>query len=253
MDTFDRRSKIIKHLQKSERASTRALSTLFNVSKVTIRHDLNELEKRGWVSRVHGGAEIVPRLQHEQSFAMRQQMHLKETNRIARAAADTVLPVDTILLDSSTTVFQLALQLRESTDLRVITNNLRVVNALSVNPNIEVVIAGGIVRGKTASVVGTSAETMLAEWHADKGFFGAAGLVRERGVTDADMREVQVKRTMIKAVDEVNVLLDASKFGQQSFLTFAALPNIDHVFTDNQISDAYVDLCQEFSIQLNVA
>lgn len=253
MDTFDRRSEIIRHLQKSERASTRALSTLFNVSEVTIRHDLNELDKRGWVSRVHGGAEIVPRLQHEQSFAIRQQIHLKEKIRIARTVAETVLPGDTILLDSSTTVFQLALQLRESTDLRVITNNLRVVNVLSVNPSIEVVIAGGIVRGKTASVVGTSAETMLAEWHADKGFFGAAGLVRERGVTDADMREVQVKRTMIKAVDEVNVLLDAKKFGQQSFLTFAALPNIDYLFTDNRISDAYVDLCQEFGIQLSVA
>lgn len=253
MDTFDRRSEIVKHLQKSERASTRSLSTLFNVSEVTIRHDLNELEKRGWVSRVHGGAEIVPRLQNEQSFSSREQLHLEEKIAIARAVAKTVLPGDTILMDSSTTVFQLALQLRGSTDLRVITNNLRVVNALSVNPNIEVVIAGGVVRGKTASVVGTSAEAMLTEWHADKGFFGAAGLVRERGVTDADMREVQVKRTMVKAVDKVNLLLDASKFGQQSFLTFATLPNIDHLFTDSRISDADVDLCQEFGIQLSIA
>ena len=252
MDTFDRRSEIVKFLQRSERASTRALSALFNVSEVTIRHDLNELEKRGWISRVHGGAEIVPRLQHEQSFALRQQHHLKEKLRIAKAAAATISPGDTVLLDSSTTVFQLALQLRERTDLRVITNNLGVVSALSVNPDIEVVIVGGVVRGKTASVVGASAEAMLAEWHADKGFFGAAGLVQEKGLTDADMREVQVKRAMIKAVNEVNALLDASKLGQQAFLTFAGLADIDHLFTDDQISDAYIDLCQGFGIQLSV-
>ena len=82
---------------------------------------------------------------------------------------------------------------------------------------------------------------------------GAAGLVRERGVTDADMREVQVKRTMVKAVDEVNILLDASKFGQQSFLTFANLSNINHIFTDNKITDADVELCQEFDIQVSIA
>ena len=101
MNTFDRRSEIVKHLQKSERASTRALSTLFKVSEVTIRHDLNELEKRGWISRVHGGAEIVPHLQHEQSFALRQQHYLKEKIRIAKAAAATINPGDTVLLDSS--------------------------------------------------------------------------------------------------------------------------------------------------------
>ena len=250
MNSFDRRSEIIKHLQKSERASTRALSALFNVSEVTIRHDLNELEKSGWLIRVHGGAEIVPRLQLEQSFSVREQVHLKEKISIARAAATMIDPGDTILMDSSTTVFQLALHLREASDLRVITNNLRVVSALSVNPEIEVVVVGGIVRAKTASVIGASAEAMLAEWHADKGFFGAAGFVQDKGLTDADMREAQVKRAMIEAVNERYALLDASKLGQRAFITFAALTDIDHLITDNRITDPYVDLCREHGIRL---
>ncbi|MCP4368352.1 MAG: DeoR/GlpR transcriptional regulator, partial [Deltaproteobacteria bacterium] len=66
MNTFERRSEIIQYLQEKERASTQSLSHLFQVSEVTIRNDLNELEKRGWISRVHGGAEIVQRLQNEQ-------------------------------------------------------------------------------------------------------------------------------------------------------------------------------------------
>ena len=252
MNSFERRSEIVQHLQEKKRASTQSLSQLFQVSEVTIRHDLNELEKGGWISRVHGGAEAVHRLQDEQPFAMRQGLQLEEKIGIAKAAALLVKPGDTIILDSSTTAFQLALQLKEFTDLRVVTNNLHVVSTLSVCQGIEVIIVGGIVRGETASVVGPPAEEMMASWHAHQGFFGAAGLTRQRGLTDADIREVQVKKLMIKAVDKVNILLDASKFGKQAFSTFAGVEDVDQVFTDNNVPEEYVELCREFEIKLSV-
>ena len=252
MNTFERRSEIIQHLQETERASTQSLSQLFQVSEVTIRNDLNELEKRGWISRVHGGAEIVRRLQDEQPFAMRQALQIVEKISIAKSAASLVKPGDTIILDSSTTAFQLALHLKEISNLRVVTNNLHVVSTLSPCQGIEVIIVGGIVRGKTASVVGPPAEEMMASWHAHQGFFGAAGLTRQRGLTDADIREAQIKKRMIKAVDKVNVLLDASKFGTQAFSTFASLEDIDQLFTDNKIPEEYTDLCREFGIKLSV-
>ncbi len=125
MNTFERRNEIIQHLQEKERASTQSLSHLFQVSEVTIRNDLNELEKRGWISRVHGGAEIARRLQDEQPFAMRQVLQLEEKIGIAKAAALLVKPGDTIILDSSTTTFQLALQLKEFTNLRVVTHDMQ--------------------------------------------------------------------------------------------------------------------------------
>ena len=192
------------------------------------------------------------RLQDEQPFAMRQGLQLEEKIGIAKAAALLVKPGDTIILDSSTTAFQLALQLKEFTDLRVVTNNLPVVSALSVCHGIEVIIIGGIVRGETASVVGPPAEEMMANWHAHQGFFGAAGLTRQRGLTDADIREAQVKKLMVKAVDKVNILLDASKFGKQSFSTFAGVKDVDQVFTDNNIPEKFVELCREFEIKLSV-
>lgn len=252
MDTFDRRSEIIRYLQKHQRASTRSLSEHFQVSEVTIRHDLNTLEQQGWLARVHGGAEITPRLQDEQPFAERQILHLPEKVRIAQAAAALVQPGDTIVLDSSTTVYQFALQLKELTDLRVVTNNLQIVSALSPWPGIEVVVIGGVVRNETASVVGPFAAEMMASLHARQGFFGAAGLSLERGLTDADIREVEVKRAMVKAVDQVNVLVDASKFAQQAFLTFAPLADVDQLFTDDQVPPEYVTACQESGIQLSI-
>jgi DeoR family fructose operon transcriptional repressor len=252
MNTFERRSEIIQHLQEKKRASTQSLSQTFQVSEVTIRNDLKELEKGGWISRVHGGAEFVHRLQDEQSFAMRQALQLEEKIGIAKAAATLVKPDDTIILDSSTTAFQLALQLTELPSLRVVTNNLHVVSTLSSCQGIEVIIVGGIVRGETASVVGPPAEEMMASWHAHQGFFGAAGLTRQRGLTDADIREAQIKKLMIKAVDKVNILLDASKFGNQAFSTFASLEDVNQMFTDNKITEEYVELCREYEIKLSV-
>lgn len=252
MDTFDRRSEIIRHLQQNQRASTRTLSELFQVSEVTIRHDLNNLELQGWITRVHGGAELAPRLQGEQSFAARQTLYLEEKIKIARAAARLVEPGDTIITDSSTTAFQLALQLQDMSDLRIVTNNLHVVSALAPATGIEVMVVGGIVRSETSSVVGPPAEEMLRRLNADKGFFGAAGLTVERGLTDADLREAQVKRAMVKAAGQVNILLDASKFGQRAFAAFATLTEVDHLFTDDKIPVEYREACQEAGLDLCV-
>jgi DeoR/GlpR family transcriptional regulator of sugar metabolism len=253
MNSFDRRSEIIRHLREHERLSTRALSDAFQVSEVTIRSDLNSLEEQGWVQRVHGGAELAPRWRLEQSFADRQTEHLAEKQRLARAGAALVHPGDSLMLDGSTTAFQLALQLREMSDLRVVTNNLQVALALAVNPAIEVMVLGGIVRGNTASAVGSRVPEMLEDLHAGRGFFGASGLTAERGLTDADVREVEAKRAMVRAVDEVVALLDSSKFGQQAYLTFARLDQVHRIITDDGLPADYRAFCRERNIDLIIA
>ena len=121
---------------------------------------------------------------------------------------------------------------------------------LAENPGLEVVLIGGQIRGGVGSVVGVLAEEMLAKVHAARGFFGAAGLTLERGLTDADMREVQIKRAMIAAVDEVVVLLDASKFGRQALLSFGGLEEMDYLITDHGIPPEYVASCATHNVQL---
>jgi DeoR/GlpR family transcriptional regulator of sugar metabolism len=252
MGAFDRRSEIIRYLQENQRASTRRLSQLFDVSEVTIRHDLTTLEEQGWIARVHGGAEIALPLQGEQSFSERQRLHLAEKVSIARAAAGLIEAGDTLILDSSTTAFQLTPYLKELDRLRVVTNNLQVVAALSAAAGIELVLLGGVVRNETASVVGPPAEEMLDRLNADYGFFGAAGLTLERGLTDADMREAQVKRAMVRAASRVAILLDSSKFGQRAFATFATLAEVDHLFTDEGLPAEYREECRQLGIELSI-
>ncbi len=239
MKTFERRNEIIRRLQESGRLSTQALSQQLHVSEITIRNDLQILAGQGWVQRVHGGAELAPRTQFEQSFVARLEEHAAEKQRLAQAAAAQVQAGDTILLDSSTTVYQLALRLRELSDLRVVTNNIQAAAALAMNPAIEVILLGGVVRDKTASVVGPYVVEMLSGLHADKAFLSASGLTLERGLTDADTREVEVKRAMVKATAQVNILLDASKFGQQAFLTFATLDAVHRLITDGSAPEVF--------------
>lgn len=252
LNTFDRRSAILEHLLRSPRASTRQLSALFGVSEVTIRKDLAMLEADGQLVRKHGGAVLPVSLQSEQPFDLRRAQHRSEKAQIARAAARLVQPGDHILLDASSTSYQLAQELLAHRDVVVATNNVQTAAVLVRNPALEVVLIGGVVRGDNWSVVGMLAQEMLTKLHARHGFFGAAGLTPERGLTDADEREVQIKRAMIAVVDQVHVLLDSSKFGQQSFLTYARLADVDHLITDHAIPQDYQDLCRQHNITLTV-
>lgn len=250
---FDRRTALLTFLHENQRASTRQLSEHFGVSEVTIRTDLATLQASGYVVRRHGGAELARSLQWlqpEQTFELRRMLHAEEKAGIARAAAAAVGPGDHIVLDASSTAYQLALELRDRRDLTVVTNNLQAAVALAPNSAIEVILIGGLVRGDNWSVVGFLAEELLDHLHARRGFFGAAGLTPERGLTDADVREVQLKRAMIAAVDEVHVLLDASKFGRDALLTFAGLDEVDHLITETGIPEPYAELCRQHNIQL---
>lgn len=251
LTTFDRRTAILAYLQRHRRASTRQLSDLFGVSEVTIRSDLATLEESGHLSRQHGGAELPGPAQAEQPFELRRGQHPREKVEIARAAAATIEPGDTILLDASSTAYQLALALKDRRNLTVVTNNVQTAAALAGNPSLEIILVGGLVRGDNWSVVGVLAEEMLGKLHATRGFFGAAGLTLDRGLTDADTREVQIKRAMIAAARYVAVLLDASKFGQQSFLTFAGLTDVDHLISD-AIPEAYREACRLNEVRLTL-
>ncbi|MCC7446070.1 MAG: DeoR/GlpR transcriptional regulator [Anaerolineae bacterium] len=253
MTAFERRTKILDYLQREKRASTKDLSEQFQVSEVTIRHDLAELAEQGWIARVHGGAAVVQ--QPEQSLSIRETIHQAEKARIARAAVELIRPGDRLALDSSTTALQLAREIRQRpslTGLTIVTYNLQAAMTLATSPGIDVMIVGGFVRGETWSVTGPSAEAMIAGIHVNKGFFGAAGVTIQRGLTDADMREVQVKRALMRATADITVLLDSSKFGMESFSTTLKLDKVQRVITDAGISPEYREALRPFDLELQI-
>lgn len=239
-NSFSRRTQIVEALQRAGRLSTRALSARFHVSEVTIRTDLALLEKQGWLERVHGGAEAAHPLQVERSFAERRQTHLREKQRIAEAGARLVEPGQTLLLDNSTSAYMMALWLRDQgalQNLRFITNSLPTASLLAPCRECEVMVVGGVVRPETNSIVGPFSPQLLDQIHADVLFLGASGLTAARGLTDADVREVEVKRAMVAHAQRIVALVDWSKLGRESFLTVATIPELDILVTDGRVPD----------------
>jgi DeoR family fructose operon transcriptional repressor len=251
-ETFDRHTRIIDALREQRRISTRALSQRFDVSEVTIRKDLAALEKQGWLQRVHGGAEALRTPQPEQSFAERRHLHAREKERLAEAAAHLVQPGQTLILDNSTSAYQLALQLCQTSDLRIVTNSFPAASAVAGCRNIEVVVLGGVLRPETSSIVGPFLGQMLDHLHADWLFLGASGVSVARGLTDADIREVEAKRAMVHAARQVVALVDGSKFHAESFLTFATLGEVDILISDEQPPEDIAIACVREQVQVRV-
>jgi DeoR/GlpR family transcriptional regulator of sugar metabolism len=251
MKAFDRRSAILENLQTQPRVSTEELSHLFEVSQVTIRKDLEILARSGWIIRRRGGAELPAQIA-EQPFEFRTNLQRKEKDEIAKAASNLIHSGDQVILDGSTTSYQLALYLSGKRNITVITNNFHTAAALLNEAGIEILLVGGSMRSNTASTVGLMGIEMLKNLHAQKGFFSAAGFSLDHGLTDADIREVEIKRAMVAAVEEVNVLLDSSKFGKQALLPFAELDQVNNLVTDDRIPKKYALFCREIGIDIMI-
>lgn len=218
------------------RASVAELSSLFDVSKVTIRNDLDELERRGLVVRTHGGALAIDQdhKKFELSFDIREELQREEKRLIGQMAASLVQDGDAIALDASTTALQVAKRIKDRRELTVVTNGIRIVLEFVDSPHITVVMPGGILRRDAVSLVGELGEEVLAKFNVQKGFFGARGVTLEEGLTDVDSYEVQLKRVMVRTAKEVIAIVDHTKWGQVAFASFAFVDEIDKVITGDK-------------------
>ena len=177
-----RRQEIL-HAVRAGTAQVGDLASVFGVSEMTVRRDLDSLESEGKLTRVHGGAVSVTA---EPSFAEIVVERLDQKNRIGALAADMVEDGQTIILDIGTTALQVARHLR-GREVTVITTNLAAYEELLPETTIELILLGGIVRRNYRSLVGVLAEDALRQLRADLCFIGASGIESDLSVVDTTM------------------------------------------------------------------
>jgi DeoR family transcriptional regulator, aga operon transcriptional repressor len=228
----ERLDAVVKKLQETGYVSVAELSASLGVSAVTIRSDLEFLEHAGRLLRTHGGAVPMHLGEGALSFAVRQSTNVQAKERIGAAAAALVSDGEAIVLDSSTTAWHMARCLLTRRDLTVVTTGLYVALELLRAPGISVIITGGPIWREAASVVGTWDSEILREGNLQKGFFGGRGLTLAEGLTDAHPAEAELKRHLVAAVREVNVILDASKLGKVAFASCATTSAITRLITE---------------------
>ena len=239
LSRLERLEWIIHRLQEANYASVAEISAGLAVSVVTVRSDLEQLQQTGRLIRTHGGALLAPENASGLSFAVRQHINVAAKERIGAAAAATVRDGEAIVLDASTTALQVARHLSARHELTVLTSGLHVALELLRSPGITVLMPGGPVWHEAAAIVGDWDSRALADGNFQMGYFGGRGLSVDEGLTDAHRPEAELKRRMLRAVRQVNVILDGSKVGKVAFASCAALDEIDRVYTT---SDAPADV-----------
>jgi DeoR family transcriptional regulator of aga operon len=234
--TVDRRVYIIDKLNSSGQVDVSSLSRELEVSEVTIRNDLEKLEEKNILIRARGGAIKLDRVSTDISISDKHKQHSEEKKRIGAAAAQFILDGETIILDSGTTTMEIVKNLPKTISLTVISNALNIANQLSEHPDVNLIIPGGILRKKSLSLVGSTAEESFKNFYCDKLFLAVDGIDPAYGVSTPNLEEAQLNRVMISISKQVIVVTDSSKFHKRCLALISPLNNIDMVITDSGIS-----------------
>lgn len=249
----ERRHAIADLVRSDGRGDVAELAERFDVTPETVRRDLIDLERRGVLRRVHGGALAVSRLQIEPAVGEKARLMQNEKKRIARAALALVPRGGTMILDAGTTTGALAAILPHDLELTVVTNSLPNAMSLSTHANVTLQMIGGRVRGRTLANVDDWAMKILSELKVDVSFVAANGVSGTRGLSTADVSEAAVKRAMVAAGDKVVLLADHTKIGQEQFARFAEINDIDTFVTDRGAAPTDIAALKEAGIEVVVA
>ncbi|MGD8850525.1 MAG: DeoR/GlpR family DNA-binding transcription regulator [Anaerolineales bacterium] len=250
----ERRRKIIEIVQESGSMTVADLCELFDVSEMTIRRDLRDLDKEGVLRRVHGGAVSNLGRSYEPPYTVRTTRHANNKAAIGQRAADLVVDGDSIALDVGTTTLEIARALKGKRNLTILTASIpianEVVSNLSLNSDVRLILTGGIVRPGELSLIGNIAERTYDDFHVDKAFIGVGGLSLEDGLTEYNIEDARVKKPLIEHSRERIVVTDSSKLGQTTFSAVAPLSMVDKLVTDSNITDAFVRELTQRSIEV---
>ena len=239
-----------------ESATVADLSDLLHVSTVTIRADLAGLADDGRIVRTHGGARLADgRTRQELSFVTRQDINAAQKSAIGQKAASLIAPVESILLDASSTAVATAQGIKASAQFReltVVTTGIWTALELMGLSNIHVLLTGGLARGQTGALTGLIAQKALRDLNVSKAFLGAWGITPEGGLTDVHLTEVEIKRCIVERAQTIIAIIDGSKFGRLGLASFAPTSKIDTLITDDSAPPEMVDSLRQQGVEVLV-
>ncbi|URZ18283.1 DeoR/GlpR family DNA-binding transcription regulator [Clostridium felsineum] len=247
----ERQKEIKAILDKEGSIKVNEISNYFNVSEATIRRDLKEMEERRILTRTHGGAVPIDITNFEPSFTDKKDERQVEKLAIAKYAAKMIKNGDTIILDSGTTTLEIAKNI-EAEDITVITNSIDIASELlnRKEKNIELIVAGGILRANTRAMVGKLCEDILKNFRVDKVFIGANGITPIEGITTPNFTEAQTKKAMIDSANKVIVVADSSKFEKISFSVICKSEAVTQIVTSGELSSEEINEFNKIGVEV---
>ncbi|PLS04358.1 DeoR/GlpR family DNA-binding transcription regulator [Neobacillus cucumis] len=242
--------KIQDYVNEHQSASLDELVEVFDVSKNTIRRDVQELVDRGDLKKVYGGVSVIHK--KLESFQDRQIRNQKQKVFISEKASSFVEDGDFIFIDSGTTTIEMFDFLKEK-NLTIFTNSIDfIVRALPFE-NLNVISVGGMLDRKTNSFVNPRNMELFKDYNIKKAFMASTGISLVNGVTNASPLESELKKTIVNRSSEVYLLIDHDKFDKYGLMTYCSLNEIDFLITDQLPDDTYQEYVKNNQIQLVIA
>lgn len=248
LEPTERESLMLDMLAKEGSLSVAALSRELNVSEVTIRSDLKNLEEKGFVNRTRGGA--YPSFHKD--ILERQRLNVEEKNRIARAAAEFVHDGDRIMIEAGTTTALIVRYLTGKRGVQVVTNSTLVFSYARLNPALNILLTGGFFRKETESLVGPVALKAISDFNVRIAFVGTDGFSIERGMTTQLVEGAEIVKAMKERAEATWLVADSSKYGKTGFVSVLSLSEVDGIITDSRIEEDALRIMSEAALNVRV-
>lgn len=228
----ERERQLLELLMDDMSLSVSQLSKHFNVSAVTVRSDLGNLEEKGFIIRTHGGAFPT----YHPDILRRQKENVDTKKKLAKAAAGFINNGDTVMIEAGTTTALIPRYLMGMNDIHIVTNSTLTLQYGRSNPSLHLTFTGGIFRSITESMVGPSALEDLSRFYVKVAFIGTDGFSIKNGLTTHDIEGAEIVRMMVEKADKVILIADSSKYNQTGFVHVLPLNRVDTLITDSGIS-----------------
>ena len=242
-----RHNNILKLLSKDHETSVKILTEALEVSSVTIRQDLNFLEKEGLLRRVHGGAV----LKDADDIANRLGVDYERKLSIAKKAASFVTSGETVLIESGSVNALLARELVKKGHINILTTNIFIARQFRKIKEANIILLGGIYQHQSESMVGKITKLCIDNINFSKAFIGIDGFTDESGFTSRDFFRAEISTHIIQKCKDVFIVSDSGKFGKVAITNICSPSDIKHIVTDSDLSDAYISMLQSQGVQVS--
>lgn len=249
----NRHEEIIALIKSSGFVTVEEMANMFNVTPQTIRRDINFLDSKGYVSRYHGGAGFSVSTENV-AYRHRKELLLNEKKKIAKTVAAMIEDNTSLFINIGTTTEHVANELaNHKKKLRIITNNLNIAAIMSKQEDFEVIVTGGIVRGKDCGITGEATVNFIRQFKVDIGIIGISGIDLDGTLLEFDFREVHVARTIIENSRKVYLVADHSKFSRNAMVKLGSITEIDTLITDKRPPEQLMGVIENNDINLVIA
>lgn len=250
----ERQNIIYNLLYKEEIISINKLVELLDVSHMTIRRDIEQLQADGKVTSVRGGVKLNNRLGQELSYKEKSMLHNLRKKKIGAIAYDLIKQGDVVYLDAGTTTFEIARILAsEFKKITIITNDFTISDHLMSAPQITLFHTGGKIDSRNRSCVGANAANFIKSVNVDVSFISTSSWDVDRGLSTPDEGKALVKKAVIKSSRRNVLVTDSSKYNKYSMFNICAVTELNDIIVDSRLSEEIATQITNQGITLHIA